>query len=279
MWMMRLFLLKVFVFFLAIALLTSCKEEEDNKAYQTFELNSPQLELTKTIWLYLPADYHTTQKEYPVIYIHDAQWVFEKTNGYSQELHADETLRGLEKEGFGGVIVVGIQSEELTRADEFSLYANPDLGAGGKGQLYLDFLVNTVKPRIDSLYRTKSDRLNTCIMGASLGGLATFYGLTQYPDIFGKAALFSAALHFNSDSVFHKARQREVLDTTRIFSVVGKNEFNEQVNFPRDNEILFEILSRYIPSQNLLLEVHEDGEHKLWYWEREFPRAVLFLFN
>lgn len=259
--------------------LVSCKEEEDKKLYQTFDLQSPQLGLTKTIWLYLPGDYHTSEKEYPVIYIQDAQWVFDTNPAYSQELHADENLRALEREGFGGVIVVGVQSDENTRADEFSLYENPSLHAGGKGRMYLDFLTQTLKPHIDSIYRTKTDRQNTCIMGASLGGLATFYGITEYPEVFGKAALFSAALHFNADTVFRRAGQRKVLDTTRIFAVVGKGEFNEQVNFPKDNETLFGLLGKYMPEENILFEVHDDGEHKIWYWEREFPRAVLFLFN
>ena len=261
-----------------ILLLSSCKDEEDKKSYLTFDLYSPELDITKTIWLYLPADYQTTEKEYPVVYFQDAQWVFEKPEGYTQEMHVDENLRALEKEGFEGVIVVGIQSNEETRADEFSLYANPSLRAGGKGQQYLDFMVRTLKPNIDSLYRTKKDRSNTAIMGASLGGLAAFYGLTQYPEVFGKAALFSAALHFNADSVFSKASHKLVMEDTRIFGVVGKNELNSEVNFPADNETLFKALSKYIPSENVNFTIHEDGEHKIWFWEREFPSAVLFLF-
>lgn len=266
-------------YLLALLVLISCKDEEDRKAYETFELLSPQLGVSKTIWLYLPSDYHSSDREYPVIYFNDAQWIFEKQEGYTQEMHVDENLRALEKEGFGGTIVVGIESTEATRADEFSLYRNDALLAGGKGQQYLDFIVQTLKPRIDSVYRTKQDRLNTAIMGMSLGGLAAYYGLTQYPEVFGKAALFSAALHFNSDSVLSKARHREIPSDTRIFSVVGKGEVNEQVDFPRDNKALVETISRYVPNQNIHFEVHDDGEHKFWFWEREFPGAVLFLMN
>ncbi len=270
------------IFYLCLAIttvFTSCKDEEDQKSYETFDLISPELELTKTIWLYLPSDYHTSGKEYPVIYFQDAQWIFEKPEGYTQEMHVDENLRALEKEGFGGVIVVGIQSEPDTRADEFSLYRNEKLRAGGKGQLYLDFMVQTLKPHIDSLYRTKPDKVNTAIMGASLGGLATFYGLTQYPEVFGKAALFSAAIHFNIDSVITKVNHRQIMEDARIFGVVGKNEFNSEVNFPEDNEVLFKAISKRLPVENLNFTIHEDGEHKIWFWEREFPSAVLFLFS
>lgn len=270
---------RVIPYLLLVVLFSSCKDEEGDKSYSTFDIESSELGLTKTIWLYLPADYHTTEKEYPVIYFQDAQWLFEKPAGYTQEMHVDENLRALEKEGFGGVIVVGIQSDENTRADEFGLHENFMLQAGGKGQQYLDFVVNTLKPNIDSLYRTKKDRESTAIMGTSLGGLVSYFALTQYPYVFGKAALFSAALHFNSDTVFHKAQQRAIMEDVRIFGVVGETEFNTQVNFPKDNQQLFSIISRYIPQENVSFEIHPDGEHKIWYWEREFPGAVLFLFG
>lgn len=264
---------------LILLALASCKEEEDTKLYETFELESPQLGLTKTIWLYLPSDYHNSEKDYPVIYFQDAQWLFELQEGYTQEMHVDETLRALEADGFYGVIVVGVQSDELTRADEFSLYQSPAMFAGGKGAQYLDFVAHTLKPKIDSTYRTKPDRANTAMMGASLGGLATVYALTEHPEVFGKAALFSAALHFNADTVFSKAGRRQILPDTRLFSVVGKNEFNDQVDFPRDNETLVSILRRQLDTNSIYFQIHEDGEHKIWYWEREFPSAVIFLFN
>jgi predicted alpha/beta superfamily hydrolase len=260
--------------------LIGCEEKEAPKLYSRFELESPELQLTKTIWLYLPGDYFTSAKSYPVIYMHDGQWIFESNPNYSQEMHVDEMMREMEHNGFEGAIVVGIESDENTRADEFSLYYNSTLMAGGKGQAYLDFLVQTLKPRIDSAYRTKSDRLNTYVMGASLGGLATFYALTEYPDVFGKATLFSAALHFNRDSVFSKAIRHEIRSDARIFAVVGEGEFNEMVNFPDDNQILFDILrGKKDFVENLRLEIHEDGEHRIWFWEREFPDAIDFLFN
>jgi predicted alpha/beta superfamily hydrolase len=262
-----------------LLLLFACDKEEDPKFYTTFELASPQLGLTKKIWLYLPAGYDKSGDQYPVIYMQDGQWLFQEDVGYSQEMHVDETLRELESNGFEGAIVVGIESDETTRADEFSLYENVRLSGGGKGADYLAFLVETLKPYVDSHYRTKVDRGNTCIMGASLGGLAAVFALTEYPEVFGKAALFSAALHYNADSVFSKARHHEISPDVRLYGVVGKNEFNEQVDFPLDNQSLFGILGRYMPAEQLHFEIIEDGEHKIWFWEREFPKAIEFLFD
>lgn len=264
---------------LFVVALTSCSDDPEAKFYSTFELESPQLGATRTIWVYLPGDYQQSESTYPVIYMSDGQWIFETNPNYSQEMHVDEMMRELESEGFGGAIVVGIESDEETRADEFGLYFNPYIGFGGKGDKYLDFLVNTVKERIDNEYRTKADRENTYVMGASLGGLGAFYALTEYPDVFGGATLFSAALHFNRDSVFAKAIRKEIRPDAKIYGVVGKNEVTTEVDFPKDNQTLFEILQGKTGNKNFKLVIHDDGEHRIWFWEREFPKAIDFLFN
>lgn len=261
-----------------ILLILSCAKEEAPRSYSVFELESSELGETKTIWLYLPADYNQSAKTYPVIYFSDAQWLFETNANYSQEMHVDEMLRDLERDGFEGVIVVGIESDENTRYNDFSLYENAD-GLGGNGQAYLDFITQTLKPKIDNEYRTKSDRMNTCIMGASLGGLACFNALAVYPDVFGKAGMYSAALHFNRDSVFKMAQRGDIRTDVRIFGVVGQNEFNEVVNFPEDNKSLFNTLKKQRGTdENLFLKIDPDGEHRIAYWEREFRGVIDFLF-
>lgn len=272
--------MKYRLFFLLTFLLIafSCKDEEAPKLYSTFEVDSPELGEAKSIWLYLPNDYAQSTKSYPVIYFSDAQWLFEANPNYSQEMHVDEMMRDCENDGFEGAIVVGIESNEETRHNDFSLYENED-GLGGNGEAYLNFIIQTLKPRIDREYRTKSDRANTCIMGASLGGLACFYALTEHPDVFGKAALFSAALHFNRDSVIKKAQRGEIRWDARIYGVVGELEFNEVVNFPEDNQTLFNTLAKQRgTAENLFLKIDPDGAHRISYWEREFKGVIDFLF-
>lgn len=271
-------MLRALSVFLCIAFFISCQDEEEPKLYSIFKVESLELGETKTIWLYLPSDYYSSTKNYPVIYFSDGQWLFETNSNYSQEMHVDEMMRDFEKHGFDGAIVVGIESNEATRHNDFSLYKNED-GLGGNAEAYLNFVTQTLKSKIDSEYRTKSDRDNTCIMGASLGGLACFYALTEHPDVFGKAALFSAALHFNRDSVFKKAQRGEILSDVKIYAVVGELEFNDFVNFPEDNETLFNTLAKQRGStENLFLKIDADGAHRIAYWEREFKGVIEFLF-
>ena len=57
--------------------------------------------------------------------------------------------------------------------------------------MYLKFVVEEVKPFIDSNFSTLSDRANTFIAGSSMGGLISVYALCEYPTVFGGAACLS----------------------------------------------------------------------------------------
>ena len=47
----------------------------------------PQLDRTRRIWVYLPEGYETSEKRYPVIYMHDAQNLFDPTKSGEPSLY------------------------------------------------------------------------------------------------------------------------------------------------------------------------------------------------
>jgi predicted alpha/beta superfamily hydrolase len=55
----------------------------------------------------------------------------------------------------------------------------------------LKFIVEELKPYIDTHLKTKKDPANTYIAGASMGGLISAYAICEYPEVFGGAACFS----------------------------------------------------------------------------------------
>ena len=148
------------------------------------------------IWLYLPPDYATSTKRYPVIYMQDGQNLFDNKTSFSGEWEVDETLNKLHSEGDYGAIVVGIDNGGNKRLDEYSPWKNSSYG-GGEGDAYIDFIVQSLKPYIDTNYRTLSAPEYTCIFGSSLGALIATYAAIKYPGIFGKAGAFSPAYWFN----------------------------------------------------------------------------------
>ncbi len=234
---------------------------------------------TRRIWLYLPPDYATSQKTYPVLYMHDGQNLFDAATSFSGEWGVDETLDRLHQAGDWGCIVVGIDNGGANRLNEYSPYPNAQYG-GGQGDQYVDFLVNTLKPFIDQRYRTRPDRLHTGVMGSSMGGLISLYAGLKRPDIFGRAGVFSPSLWFNRRIYTFARAARPVRPDPRIFLLSGGRESAGQ---RADHLAMADTLARAGFSRGAGGEVDTllktDGQHAEWFWKREFGAAYQWLFR
>ncbi|MBM2845463.1 MAG: hypothetical protein HW407_775, partial [Bacteroidetes bacterium] len=118
-------------------------------------LKGEGLNYERDLIVWLPPSYdQQAQKRYPVLYMHDGQNVFDpKTSFIGYEWRADEVADSLIKSNsMEEIIIVGINNTP----DRISEYSDTPLG-----QSYARFVVNRVKPLIDSLYRTRSSRENT----------------------------------------------------------------------------------------------------------------------
>ncbi len=127
---------------------------------------------------------------YPVLYMHDAQNVFDVATAYAgKEWQADEWLDSLSVAGkIEPFIIVAIENSEFRQAE----YSDTD-----KGKLYQNFLIKKLKPFIDSVYLTKPEREFTATMGSSMGGLVSFILAWEHSDVFSRAACFSPAFKYN----------------------------------------------------------------------------------
>lgn len=151
----------------------------------------PQLNRHRSISIYLPEGYKKSNKHYPVLYMHDGQNLFDEyTSGFG-EWGVDECLDSLIKKGARPSIVVGIDNGPK-RMNEYNPFSFEKFGEG-EGDAYVNFLVKTLKPFIDKNYRTLPSRENTIIAGSSMGGLISYYALLKYPEVYGKAGVFSPA--------------------------------------------------------------------------------------
>ncbi len=160
----------------------------------------PQLNRTRRIWIYLPPGYETGKKHYPVMYLQDGQNLFdEATTAFGEEWGVDECLDTLIAQGKQGCILVGIDNGGVTRMNEYNPYefslkdSLQPKTFPPQGDEYVDFLKQILKPFIDKKYRTLSAKENTIIAGSSMGGLISYYAVLKYPDVFGKAGVFSPA--------------------------------------------------------------------------------------
>src|SRR5690606_842207 len=164
------------------------------------DLLSPQLGNRRDLLVYLPRSYAASDQHYPVLYMHDGQNLFDAYTSFAGEWQVDETMQQLERDGIEW-IVVGIPNAGEDRLAEYSPFPDPKHGSG-RGDLYLDFVVDTVKARIDADFRTLPGRDHTGIMGSSLGGLISLYGFFSRPDVFGFAGAMSPAFWYGGRAIF-----------------------------------------------------------------------------
>ncbi len=236
----------------------------------------PQLNSQRRIWVYLPPDYYQSQKSYPVIYLHDGQNLFDQSTSYSGEWKIDESLDDLSKNTGLGFIAVGIDNGGSDRLSEYSPTPNSKYG-GGRGDQYVQFLLKNLKPFIDKTFRTLSDRENTLIMGSSMGGLISMYAVIEYPEIFGKAGVFSPSFWYTEGHSYWHVLNKGRKDRVKIYMMAGGKEGRNMANDMLAMKRTLQVSG--FPDREVFHKVHADGEHKEWFWSREFLPALYWLFR
>jgi predicted alpha/beta superfamily hydrolase len=237
--------------------------------------NVPQLRRKRRISVLLPWNYDTSGKHYPVLYLQDGQNLFEDDAPFGT-WGVDKQLAMLAQQGMGDVIVVAIDHGGKERIREFSPYDSAKWGEG-LGREYARFLAETLKPYIDSNYRTRPEREHTGIGGSSMGGLISIYAGMLFPLTFSKFLIFSPSL-WVSPRIYAEAAHFSKLPATRIYLYAGGNEGAGMV--ANANKFKESVEKRGIPKGTLQfkLEVDPQGRHNEERWGREFPKAIQWLF-
>jgi predicted alpha/beta superfamily hydrolase len=232
------------------------------------------LDRQRTIRLYLPPDYTESDENYPVLYMHDGQNLFDAATSYAGEWGVDETLDNLALSAKLKLIVVGIDNGGEYRMNELSPWPNKRFGEA-QGKHYMDFIVDVVKPYIDTNYRTKTDREHTAIMGSSMGALISHYAIHAYPQVFSKAGLFSPS-YWYSDSVFDYTQSHKVALDARLYVMFGDKEGDGMI--VDTGKMQRQLLSQGHPRDNMVFKRVPGGEHNEALWQQEFASAVEWLF-
>ncbi len=236
----------------------------------------PQLNRTRKIWIYLPPDYETSTKTYPVIYMQDGQNLFDNKTAYAGEWEVDETLNSLFAQGDYGAIVIGIDNDGGKRIDEYTPWKNMQYG-GGEGDLYMQFIAETLKPYVDSNYRTKPGKEYNALIGSSLGALISNYGGVKYSNTFSKIGSFSPA-YWIVASQFNDYITNSTADLSkmRIYFVAGSEESKTMVS--DINNVKNRLQSKGLTEANTLVKLDAYGAHNENYWKGEFSAAYKWLF-
>jgi len=197
----------------------------------------------KTVRIYLPPGYPDSQASYPVIYMFDGQNLFDDataSRGMGWQTHrtvADLTAMDPTR----ATVIVGIDSpaEGELRVAELSLgnwefptaEVMPELGPVvpiyGSGELTTAFLVDRVKPYVETTYRVSRDRAQVAVGGSSLGGFMALHAMALHPDQFGVVLAFSPAVFdepMRGDLLRALVSESRYAEATRVYLDMGGSE-------------------------------------------------------
>lgn len=253
---------------------------------ETFTLAMPQYadgrERTIRVWVpdgYDPAD---TDKKYPVLYMHDAQNLFDSFTSFAGEWEVDEAIAAMMVNGYEGSIVVGIDNGP-DRINEYTPdWPNVDSETADdpSGNLYMQFIVETLKPYIDSHYHVRTDKESTTIGGSSMGGLISYYAGIEYPDVFGNVLVFSPSFWlFGEKTLGDVIAAQDFSDTASLPKFFlyaggsgGEGSITPFIGFTKNK-----MIECGYPEDKLNTLVDQSQTHSESAWAKYFPQAYQWL--
>jgi len=228
------------------------------------------LDRTRRIWIYLPADYATSGKRYPVLYMHDGQNLFDEATSFAGEWSVDETMDSITN----ACIVVGIDNGGAKRMNEYNPNDTEKYGKG-EGKEYLAFIAEVLKPHIDKQYRTMKDKQHTWMAGSSMGGLITFYAGLYYPNIFGGLGVFSPSFWIVPDlnKQIEEQQKSAAHGKQSWYFYAGAQESKQMVPDMQSVALQLKELTR----PDIKVDINPDGKHNEPTWKKIFPAFYQWL--
>lgn len=238
-------------------------------------LRSKILGNARNITILLPPSYRLkpTQR-FPVLYAQDGQNLFDARSAFlGREWELDETTRRMNRDGtLPEMIVVGIWNTPK-RIKEYT--------PGKSGDKYVRFLVEELKPLIDTRLRTLPDAKQTAIMGSSMGGLISTWAAMTRPDVFGQSASLSAAFQFMGEAIIEQLKTQKK-PVGRHYFDIGTEEVQDNpdryVRYMTEMESLLQNAG-YRWGKDFVTYVEVGGQHNETMWAKRAWRPLSFLFG
>lgn len=167
-------------------------------------------------------------------------------------------------------IIIGIDHGGVDRMHEYSPIRKSN--SRGEGHVFLDFIVHTLKPFIDHFYRTKPDRENTAIIGASMGGLLALYALQKHANTFGNIGALSPSIWFYPSVLKHVP----LFPKSRVYIVGSKTEARYMSSALQ--AAYWDLQSKGYNDQNLRVVIRDRGRHSETFWRKEVKLLFKWMF-
>jgi uncharacterized protein len=228
------------------------------------------------LFIGLPVSYATEpNKRYPVVYVTDGYWDFQKITALHGPLVYDKYAPEFITVGMG-YAGDNLNYGDLRRWELTPLQFGTPLEGSGHAKDYLDTIENVFIPLIDKEYRT--DPKKRVLGGASLGGLFTLYAMFTKPDLFSGYIAVTPAVAVGDgwllkyEEEFAKAGKSL---NARLYMTVGGNEATRSV------APILQLNQRFAPGKypKLAYEFRIiDGERHAGNQTESYNRGLRFVF-
>ena len=265
---------------------------QNGKVIDELIINSKILKGDRKFAVYLPPDYDSSNRSYPVLYL-----LHGLGDNQSAWIQFGEVLHTTDK-----AINSGIATSMII--------IMPDAGTGQMGYTnamsgkwnYEDFFFEEFMPHVENLYRIRKNKRYRAISGLSMGGGGSFLYALRRPDLFSSAAPLSASI---GPQKIDQMDDHSYLDYWGYSkSNINKSDFEK---FKKKNNALYLIDQMdqktlnsvrwyidcgdedYLYKNNVLMHIkmrekgikHEfrvrDGDHNWDYWRSALPSVLEFI--
>lgn len=248
----------------------------------------PMLKSPRTIRIYRPTEL-SAEEALPVIYMHDGQNVFSgETASFGKGWEVHHALHAVKLHAM--IVAIDSPDDGMDRYDEYAPWTDEALlmrtaypshrtTIGGNGKLYMDWIVHELKPHIDTHYATIPT--DTTMIGSSMGGVISLYGLFAYPEIITRVAALSTAGWANFSSLLEFIeRSPRLSEQHRCYMDVGTKEVSGPMtenDYLHTNDVLAKAVQKKVDSATYTVipnAVHHETE-----WAKRMPDILRFLFS
>ncbi|MFH1851072.1 MAG: alpha/beta hydrolase-fold protein [Candidatus Neomarinimicrobiota bacterium] len=237
-------------------------------------IDSSQLSGTRQLLVWLPPSYFADETAaYPVLYMTDGENTIDFCTAFrGREWQVDEVATALIDSGLiREFILVAVYSS----ADRRSEYSPVQ-----RGRLFSSFLVNTVKPMIDSTYRTQPGPENTAVMGSSMGGIISFHLAWEYPQVFGMAGCLSPAFLVDEEEIVHRvAEYSGPVKPIKLYIDNGTVGLEASLQPAIDRMLPLLTAGGFREGENLIYIIANGAEHNEPAWAQRIHLPLKFFFG
>ncbi|HNW57674.1 MAG TPA: alpha/beta hydrolase-fold protein [Bacteroidales bacterium] len=261
---------------------------QTGKVSDNLSMQSKILKMERKYAVYLPPDYETSQRSYPVLYLlHGAG---DDQTGWVQ---------------FGEVLHIADEAINSGTATPM-IIVMPDANTGKRGYVndvkgewrYEDFFFEEFMPYIEKTYRIKPDKHYRAIAGLSMGGEGTFIYALHHPELFSAACPLSAATGPKSMEELNNYRlwqgvegisdseKQKYFNNYSVLNLIDKMPEDQKKSVRwyidcGDDDFLYEgnclvhieMRKKEIPHEFRI----RDGVHNWTYWRASLPVVLEFI--